>query len=327
MAKIDSMNRYARQVILPEVGQAGQDRLAHARVLVIGAGALGIPVLQYLTGAGVGHITLLDPDTIEVSNLHRQPIYHEAQEGLHKAVACRLAMARLNSQVKMNVILEWLTPENAPQLVADADLVLDCADSYAASYTLSDCCFAAGKPLISASALGLQGYVGGFCGGAPSLRAVFPNPTGGGATCATAGVLGPVVGMIGAMQARMALGHLLGITPSPLGMLMRLDSDMRVSQFRFDDAPEPDGPRFISRLDVRKTDMVIELRDQIEAPVPAMPHALRLPNYDATAPLPETGQRAVFACRSGLRAWRAANLLRERWSGEIALLALQGEDE
>ncbi|MDF3605110.1 HesA/MoeB/ThiF family protein [Paracoccus sp. DMF-8] len=320
------MNRYARQMILPEIGATGQARLTDAHVLVVGAGALGVPVLQYLTGAGVGRITLVDPDVIEVTNLHRQPLYAENQQGQHKAVAARIAMQRLNSQVTVTPVLDWLTPANAPELVANADLVLDCADSYAASYTLSDACLAAGKPLISASALGLEGYVGGYCGGAPSLRAVFPDPTEGGATCATAGVLGPVVGMLGAMQARMALGVLLGLEPSPLGLFIRMDAAMRISQFRFDKAPEAPGPRFIARGDLRGGDLVIDLRDAAEAPVTATPDALRLPGYGATGPLPEPGGRAVIACRSGLRAWRAANHLSERWPGEIALLALQGED-
>lgn len=320
------MKRYARQMILPEVGQAGQDRLTRAHVLIIGAGALGVPVLQYLTGAGIGHITLMDPDRIDLSNLHRQPIYQQSQTGLHKAVAARLAMARLNSDVVLDPVLDWLTPDNAPRLVEKADLVLDCADSHAASYILSDACLAARKPLISASALGLQGYVGGFCGDAPSLRAVFPDPTSSGATCDSAGVLGPVVGMMGAMQARMALGHLLGIEPSPLGLLLRMDNAMRMSQFRFDGAPEQPGPHFISRRQLRGADQVIDLRNQAEAPTPATPKALRLPDYDSAAPLPKDGQRAVFACRSGLRAWRAANLLRQRWPGDIALLALQGDD-
>lgn len=320
------MTRYARQTILPEVGDAGQARLTASHVLVVGAGALGVPVLQYLTGAGVGRITLVDPDVIEVSNLHRQPLYAEDQQGQHKAVAARIAMQRLNSLVRVDPVLDWLTPANAPDLVAGADLVLDCADSYAASYTLSDACLAAGKPLISASALGLEGYVGGYCGGAPSLRAVFPDPTEGGATCATAGVLGPVVGMLGAMQARMALAVLLGLQPSPLGLFIRMDSAMRISQFRFDRAPESPGPRFIARSDLRAGDLVIDLRDAAEAPATATPDALRLPGYGATGPLPEPGGRAVIACRSGLRAWRAANRLSERWPGEIALLALQGED-
>lgn len=321
------MNRYARQTILPEIGAAGQARLTGAHVLVVGAGALGVPVLQYLTGAGVGRITLIDPDVIEITNLHRQPLYRENQQGLHKALAARIAMTGLNASVTVDPVLDWLTPANAPELVASADLVLDCADSYAASYTLSDACFAAGKPLISASALGLEGYVGGYCGGAPSLRAVFPDPTEGGATCATAGVLGPVVGMLGAMQARMSLGVLLGLKPSPLGLFIRMDAAMRISQFRFDKAPEAPGPRFIARSDLRASDLVIDLRDATEAPVTATPDALRLPGYGATGPLPDPGTRAVIACRSGLRAWRAANHLSERWTGEIALLALQGEDE
>ena len=316
------MNRYARQTILPEVGGSGQERLQAARVLVVGAGALGVPVLQYLVGAGVGHITLVDPDVIEVSNLHRQPLYTESQAGQPKARAAQQAMQRLNSTVEVTPVMEWLTPTNAPSLVAGADIVLDCADSYAVSYTLSDTCFATRKPLISASALGLEGYVGGYCGGAPSLRAIFPDPTDAGATCATAGVLGPVVGMLGCLQACMALGVLLGIDPSPLGLLIRMDSAMRFSQFRFDKAPEEPGPCFISLRDVRPGDLVVDLRPSEEAPALATPDALRMPDYGANGPLPDTGGRVVIACRSGLRAWRAANLLAERWQGDVALLAL-----
>ncbi len=327
MADGHQMNRYARQMILPEVGPAGQQRLTDAHVLVIGAGALGVPVLQYLAGAGVGEITIVDPDRLEVSNLHRQVIYAEAQAGQYKASAAAQILAGLNSTIRLNPVQEWLTPANAPALIAAADLIMDCADSYAVSYTLSDCCLAAGKPLISASALGLTGYVGGFCGGAPSLRAIFPDPSDGGATCATAGVLGPVVGMLGTMQARMGLGILLGLTPSPLGMMTSIDAGMRISQFRFDTAPEAPGPHFIARTQILSDDLVVDLRGPDEAPQTATPDALRLPDYGATGPLPAAGQRAVLACRSGLRAWRAANRLSQRWHGDIALLALQGDDE
>lgn len=321
------MSRYARQMILPEVGPEGQARLGATHVLIVGAGALGVPALQYLTGAGVGRITLVDADGIEATNLHRQPLYRMADIGRPKAEVAAEVMAGLNPEVRVTPLLDWLTPANAADLVARADLVLDCADSYAASYILSDVCFAAGKPLISASALGLEGYVGGYCGGAPSLRAVFPDPSGNGATCATAGVLGPVVGTLGALQAQMALRVLLGIAPSPLGLFIRMDADLRFSQFRFDRAPESPGPRFIARADLRDSDLVIDLRPEDEAPVTATPDALRLPDYGATGPLPDPGRRIVIACRSGLRAWRAANRLTGRWSGEIALLALQGETE
>jgi molybdopterin/thiamine biosynthesis adenylyltransferase/rhodanese-related sulfurtransferase len=317
------MSRYARQMILPEIGTYGQERLQEAHVLVVGAGALGVPVMQYLTGAGVGHITVVDPDVIEVSNLHRQPLYRENQTGQHKAVAAKQAMQQLNSTVEITPVLEWLTPANAADLVEKADLVMDCADSHAVSYTLSDFCLAAHKPLISASALGLEGYVGGYCAGAPSLRAIFPDPTDAGATCASAGVLGPIVGMLGCIQARMALGVLLKLDPSPLGQLIRMDAAMRFSQFRFDSAPELRGPRFIALQDVRPEDLVIDLRTSDEATIPATPDCLRMPDYGATGPLPDAEGRVVIACRSGLRAWRAANRLAERWQGEVALLALR----
>lgn len=321
------MSRYARQMILPEIGAGGQSRLSAAHVLIVGAGALGVPALQYLVGAGVGRITLVDPDRIEETNLHRQPLYRMPDLGAFKAEVAAQSLAGLNPEVGVTPVLASLTPENAAALVAAADLVMDCADSYAVSYILSDECLAAGKPLISASVLGLEGYVGGYCGGAPSLRAVFPSPSDNTATCASAGVLGPVVGMLGCLQARMALGALLGLEPSPLGQFIRMDAAMRFSQFRFDRAPETAGPRFVARQALRASDLVIDLRDALEAPQKATPDALRMPDYGLQGPLPEPGARAVIACRSGLRAWRAAHHLATRWTGDIALMALQGETE
>ncbi|NHF73328.1 HesA/MoeB/ThiF family protein [Paracoccus xiamenensis] len=318
------MSRYARQQILPEVGNEGQARIMAAHVLVIGAGGLGVPAIQYLAGAGIGRITLVDPDRVEETNLHRQPIYGAAL-GRPKAVAAAAFLQSLNPQVHVTPHVAWVTPANAPALVAGTDLVLDCADSFAVSYMLSDLCFAMGKPLISASALGMSGYVGGFCGGAPSLRAVFPDLPDNLATCASAGVLGPVVGMLGALQAQMALAQVLGLTPSPLGQLMRHDlRDYRSASFRFDGTAEPQAAyRFIASSDIAPYDFVADLRDETEAPRPAAAHAHRLTvaDFGPGGPLPAPGQRAVLACRSGLRAWRAADRLRTVWPGEIALLA------
>lgn len=319
------MTRYARQQILPEVGAAGQARISAAHVLVVGAGGLGVPVLQYLAGAGVGRITLVDPDRVEATNLHRQPIYGP-HPGRPKAEAAAAVLRDLNPAVRVDPLVDWLTPANAPALVAAADLVLDCADSFAVSYTLSDLCLEIGRPLVSAAVVGLAGHAGGFCGGAPSLRAVFPDLPDSVATCASAGVLGPVAGMFGTIQAQMALAVLLGLDPSPLGLLVRHDmAGFRSASFRFDGAPEPaTAPhRFIGRSEIRAGDLVVDLRDAAEAPVPASPGALRL-EVDAIGPdtpRPLPGQRAVFACRTGLRAWRAAERLRPHWPGEIALLA------
>ena len=304
------MTRYVRQQILPEIGAAGQARIAAAHVLVVGAGGLGVPAIQYLAGAGIGRITLVDPDRVEETNLHRQPIYGAAL-GQPKAQAAAAFLRALNPGVQVAPHVAWATPANAPALVAGADLVLDCADSFAASYMLSDLCLAAGKPLISGSALGFSGYVGGFCGGAPSLRAVFPDLPDSLATCAGAGVLGPVVGMLGAMQAQMALAVLLGLAPSPLGQLVTLGPGLRWGGFRFDTSPEPAiRQRFIAREHITTDDLVVDLRD--EAAQTVTPRALR------TLPTQLPPGRLVIACRSGLRAWRAAQTLSHP---DIVLLA------
>lgn len=319
------MTRYARQIVLPEVGAAGQARLGAAHALVVGAGGLGVPVLQYLAGAGLGRLTVVDPDRVERGNLHRQTIYGERSLGQPKAEAAAAVLADLNPEVAVTPLVAMLDPANAPTLVASADVVLDCADSFAASYVLSDACLAAGTPFVTASALGLGGYVGGFCGGAPSLRAVFPDLPERAASCATAGVLGPVVGLLGALQAQIALAVLLGIAPSPLGQVVSFEAaGLRFSGFRFDGAPEPARAlRFLAPAAIAADDFVVDLRGPDEAPVAAAPHARRA-TVDAVGdgPLPAPGQRAVLACRSGLRAWAAARRLERVWDGPILLVAM-----
>ncbi|MCC5964760.1 MAG: ThiF family adenylyltransferase [Natronohydrobacter sp.] len=315
------MTRYARQTILPEIGAEGQARLARAHVLVVGAGGLGVPVLQYLAGAGVGQITLVDGDTVAAHNLHRQPLYRMDQISQPKARAAANALAALNPDVCVTPICDMLDPANAPALIAAADIALDCADTFAASLTLSDLCHAQGKPLITASALARAGYVAGCCGSAPSLRAIFPDLPERGATCATAGVMGPVVGALGALQAQMALSVLLDLIPSPLGQLVSLDAaTWRMSGFRFDRAPEPDAPLpFIARSQIRAQDMLIDLR--AEAP-PFSPQARHIPPDRMDSLTPPDGARVVLACATGLRAHNAGQKLQRRWQGDIALLAL-----
>lgn len=294
-------------------------------MLVVGAGGLGAPVLQYLAGAGVGHLTLVDGDTVSLTNLHRQTLFREADIDRPKVEAAADTLRRLNTNCTIDTVLAPLDPVNVSDLVAQATLVLDCADSFAVSYILSDTCRAAGVPLISASVLGVSGYAGGFCGTAPSLRAVFPDLPDRAATCATAGVMGPVVGMIGAAQAQMALACLTGQTPSPLG-----GADLRharLSQLRLSLRRRARACRRPA-LHRRQPDHRPRFRGRIaspeEAPNPVSPHAQRIPLDDFTSGaglVPPDGGRAVFACRSGLRAWQAATHLRQRWPGEIALVA------
>lgn len=319
------MTRYARQTCLPEVGAAGQAAIRDAHVLVVGVGGLGAPVLQYLVGAGVGRLTLVDADIAALSNLHRQTLFRESDVGHPKVQSAARTLRALNSDCVIDPLLVSLDPRNASGLVAQSTLVLDCADSFATSYILSDACKTLSVPLISASVLAFGGYVGGFCGTAPSLRAVFPDLPDRAATCATAGVMGAVVGMIGAAQAQMALGVLIGQRPSPLGQLLRFDMrNFRSGGFRFDAAQEPRAQlRFIAAADIAPCDLVVELRDTTETAHPITPDALRLTVADIGArnPRPTTGQRVVFACRSGLRAWQAATALRLSWQGDIALIA------
>ncbi len=318
-----TMSRYARQIILPDVGDAGQTALAQAKALIIGAGGLGAPVIPYLAGAGVGQITIVDPDTVSESNLHRQILFSQAQIGQPKAEAAAGFATALNPEVDVHWQEAALTPANARGLVARHSIVIDCADSYAVSYTLSDVCLTENTPLISASVLGRSGYVGGFCGPVPSLRAVFPDLPESTASCATSGVLGPVVGVIGAMQAQIAMTVLLNLRPSPMGLLTQFDgATMHTRNFRFDDAHEPENTHlFIAPEHISDDDLVVDLRGKDEAPAAVTPNAIRL-TVDTINQLQPSNARTVLCCRSGLRAWRAADKLKPRWKDQIVLAAL-----
>lgn len=320
-------DRYSRQRVLPEVGAAGQARLAAATVLVVGAGGLGCPVLQYLCAAGAGRLLIVDPDRVDESNLHRQPLFRMSDLGQPKARAAAAALRSLNPQVRVEDAAERLTPANAAAWVAGANVIIDAADSLALTYILSDECLRQGKPLVSASVLGLAGYVGAFCGGAPSYRAVFPEMPRQAGSCAQSGVLGTAVGVMGALQAHLALAILLELTPSVLGQLTCVDfRTLRFSGFSFASAREPSGPtlRFIAPEEVSAADLVIDLRSLTEAPVSPFRGALRI-GVEAVerTGLPDTsGSRVVLCCRSGVRAWRAAEALRRAGHADLALIAL-----
>lgn len=320
-------DRYSRQTILPEVGTAGQARLREASVLVIGAGGLGSPVLQYLCAAGVGRLIIVDHDRVEESNLHRQPIYRMTDIGALKAEAARAALQAANPQAHIEAVCERLTPANVSRLAASADIVVDAADSFAVTYVVSDECLRLSKSLISASVLGLSGYVGAFCGGAPSYRAVFPEMPRQAGSCATAGVLGTAVGVMGTLQAQMVLSLLLGLEPTVLGQLVTVDfRSLRFGGFSFSGAPEPTGVvvPFIAVDQVDTADVVIDLRSLTEAPISPISSALRIDvagvEGDAGNSLPPA-PRIVLCCRTGIRAWRAARALQKRGHTNLALIA------
>jgi molybdopterin/thiamine biosynthesis adenylyltransferase len=317
--------RYARQTVLPEVGAEGQAKLAASSVLVVGAGGLGCPVLQYLAGAGVGRLTIVDHDTVEETNLHRQPLYAMADIGQAKAEVAARALVRFNPQVTVVPVVARLTPQNAEALVAAAGLVIDAADSFAVSYILSDACLAAARPLVSASVIGMTGYAGAFCGGGPSYRAVFPDVSVDGGTCASVGVLGTAVAVLGSLQAHLALHLLLGLEPGVLGRVVTFDARrLALGGFAFAGSPEPERfVPFIAPSAVTADDLVVDLRSLDEAPQSpfAGAHRLDVDGID-TLEQPSPSRRIVLCCRSGQRALAAADRLRDRGLVDLALVAL-----
>ena len=218
---------YSRQVALPEVGEAGQARLRGSSVLVIGAGGLGVPVLQSLATAGIGHITVVDGDRVEASNLHRQPLYGIADVGRPKAEVAVERLAALNRDVRLTAVTEHAAAANVDALIGDHDLVLECTDTLRAKFLVNDAALRAGRPAVYASVHQYEGQLQCWLPQPdwPCLRCLWPDPPRDGlaGNCTEAGVLGPVPAALGAMQAMLALRLLLGIGPPPARGLVLVD--------------------------------------------------------------------------------------------------------
>lgn len=207
------LERYSRQIVLPEVGGAGQARLAGASVLVIGAGGLGSPALLYLAAAGVGRLGVVDHDTVELSNLHRQVLHVTADVGRAKVDSAAERLAALNPGVTLDPLPVRLDPSNARDVMKGYDVVLDGSDSFPTRYLVSDTCVTLGTPLVYGALSGFAGQVSVLAGGtAPCYRCLFPTPPPHGAvpTCSEVGVIGPLAGVIGSIMATEALRVLLG---------------------------------------------------------------------------------------------------------------------
>jgi molybdopterin/thiamine biosynthesis adenylyltransferase len=221
------LNRYARHIVLHEIGGPGQKRLKQARVLVIGAGGLGAPALQYLAAAGVGTIGVIDDDEVENANLQRQVIHRDADIGMPKVFSAQAAMQAQNPFVTVQPYHRRLTGENANELFADYDLILDGTDNFKTRYLANEVAVKLGKPLISGALSQWEGQLSVFdpANGAPCYQCIFPEAPADGLapSCAEAGVVGPLPGVIGSMMALEAVKLITGAGAALRGEMLIYD--------------------------------------------------------------------------------------------------------
>jgi molybdopterin/thiamine biosynthesis adenylyltransferase len=230
----EELTRYARHIVLPEIGGAGQQRLKRARVLIIGAGGLGAPMLQYLAAAGVGTLGIVDDDTVSLSNLQRQLIHETEAVGLQKTESAANSIARINPHVTVESHALRLTVENVAGLVRQYDVVADGSDNFETRYAVADACAQEHRPLVHASVGRFDGqvtvlrpYEAGPDGRPnPSYRDLFPEPPPDGLvpSCAEAGVLGALTGVVGTLQALEVIKLIAGIGEPLIGRLLLYDA-------------------------------------------------------------------------------------------------------
>jgi molybdopterin/thiamine biosynthesis adenylyltransferase len=225
----DAAERYARQLRLPQVGEAGQARLAKARVALLGAGGLGAPASLYLAAAGVGQLTLIDDDVVERSNLHRQVVHADARVGMAKTESARLALQALNPRVHVEVRNERLQAHNVEALVAGHDVVIDGADNFPARYLLAAATRRLGVPMVYGAVERFHGQASVFDprrADSPCYRCLFPEPPSAAEApnCSEAGVLGVLPGIVGLLQATEALKLILGLGEPLVGRLLNFDA-------------------------------------------------------------------------------------------------------
>ncbi len=226
----EQVERYARHIILPQVGGRGQRRLLESRVFVAGAGGLGSPIILYLAAAGVGEIAVADDDVVSLSNLQRQVLHSTGALGRPKVDSAREAVAALNPDVQLVPVRGRITEASVSGMISRADVVLDGSDNFETRYLLNDACRLARKPLVSGAILQFDGQVTAFAndggGDSPCYRCLFPEPPPAGAVpnCQEAGVFGAIAGIVGCTQAAEAIKILLGIGEPLSGRLLLLDA-------------------------------------------------------------------------------------------------------
>jgi molybdopterin/thiamine biosynthesis adenylyltransferase/rhodanese-related sulfurtransferase len=327
---------YSRQILLKEIGLQGQAKLESARVLIVGLGGLGSPVMQYLAGAGVGFLGLIDADVLDASNLHRQPIYALADVGRQKADLARAAIAAINPAVQVEKHATPFNADNALDLIRRHDIVVDCSDNFRTKYLINDAAVLAAKPAVFASVYQYEGQLQVYkpepqhaC-----LRCLWPDAIADGVVgnCAQAGVLGPVPGAFGTLQALLTLKILLQLSGQLEGELLLLDfmnfSSLKIQAER---RAECRAPACAHIRDVAREDRdievaglsltaaaergfeVIDIRTAEEvAEHPAAARHIPMSELLANPGLLGGDRRALLVCATGKRSLATAQVLRKR---------------
>jgi adenylyltransferase/sulfurtransferase len=345
------LRRYSRHLLIPEVGVAGQERLAAARVLCIGAGGLGSPVLQYLAAAGVGRIGIVDDDTVDESNLQRQTIFATADIGDSKARVASRRVTEINPLVAADAIPMRFDASNARELVRLYDVVVDCTDRFETRYLINDACALEGKPDVYGSIFRFDGQISVFWRSrGPCYRCLFPQapPAGSVPTCAEGGVLGVLAGLVGTWQANETLKVLLGIGEPLTGRLLLIDAlEGRVREVEIERDPacalcgehpsitdailaeeaseshefeEIEAAQLVAAMESGAT--LLDVREPHEAVLGMVAGALHVPASELPARLHEldSARRYVVACRVGQKSLWAARLLRDAGFRRLAHL-------
>lgn len=222
----DQLLRYSRQIMLPSIGVEGQERLMASRVLVVGLGGLGSPLAMYLAAAGVGKLIVADYDAVDLSNLQRQILHDTNRLGLSKVDSARMTLEALNPEVEIEGYKGAINDDTLPGLVRGIDVVVDGSDNFATRFAVNEACFRAGIPLVSGAAIRTEGQVSVFSGrpGGPCYQCIYPRDGSIDETCSANGVLAPVVGIIGSIQATEALKVLVGAGEPLYGRLLLVDA-------------------------------------------------------------------------------------------------------
>jgi adenylyltransferase/sulfurtransferase len=363
MAGRGALRRYSRHLLIPEVGLEGQERLARARVLAIGAGGLGSPVLAYLAAAGVGRIIVVDDDTVDVTNLQRQILYDTADVGAPKAHRAAERLRALNPQIAIDALATRFDATNARELVRLVDVVVDGSDTFSTRYLANDACVLEGKPDVHAAIFRFDGQVSIFgAEGGPCYRCLYPEapPEHLVPSCAEGGVLGVLAGIVGSFQATEALKLILGIGSPLVGRLLLIDAlDARVREVRVNRDPEcplcgenptirevgtiPERstpPSTVPELTLEGLDdtlaggaVLLDVREPHERALGDVPGAVAIPASALEARMHEldTARTYVVACRVGTKSRWAAERLKEAGFGRLyhlrdGLLALAARD-